>query len=105
MNQAIRKLAQRISRLEKAVFSGGRKPAEKKPAKGFGGATGGVRLLISQNFFKSKRGLADVRTALKKNDYHYVNAVIQTALNRQSTRTSPLATFREGGKKMYVNRK
>jgi hypothetical protein len=64
-----------------------------------------VRFLISQGFFRTKRGLADVRAALAKNDYQYVAPVVQTALNRQATRTGPLATFKEGGKKMYVKRK
>ena len=98
---------QRLARLEKAVFGQKKGKSTTRPAarKNFEGPSGGVRFLVSQGFFRTKRGLADVRAALTKNDYHYVAPVVQTALNRQSTRTGPLATFKEGGKKMYVNRK
>lgn len=108
MNQAIRTLEQRIARLEEVVFGQKRKgKTTTRPAaeKKFEGPSGGVRLLVSKGFFWTKRGLADVRAALTKNDYHYAAPVVQTALNRQSTRTGSLATFKEGGKKMYVNRK
>jgi hypothetical protein len=101
---------QRLARLEKAVFgekgeSQGR-PKSAAKASDFSGPTGGVRFLVSKNFFKSERGLADVRAALEQEGYRgYVDAVIQTALNRQSARNGPLATFKKGGKKVYVKRK
>lgn len=101
-------IEQRLARLEKAVFGQKKGKSSTRPAlgKNFEGPTGGVRLLISQNFFKTERSLADVRAALKKNGYHgYVDAVIQTTLNRQSKRTGPLTSFKEAGKKLYVNRK
>src|ERR1700676_4529338 len=91
-------IEQRISRLEKAVFGQKKGKSTMRPAteKNFEGPSGGVRLLISQKFFKSEGGLADVRAALKKNGYHgYVDAVIQTTLNRQSKRTGPLTAFRD----------
>ena len=109
-NEISKQIEKRITRLEKAVF--GRKgrtgAVAKSPAKAsdFSGPTGGVRLLVSKNFFKSERGLADVRAALKKEGYRgYVDAVIQTALNRQSARNGPLATFKKGSRKMYAKRK
>ena len=98
-------IEQRLERLEKAVFGTKRERKQKPVSTDFTGPSGGVRLLVSQNFFKAKRTVADVRTALEKNDYHYVTAVIQTTLNRLSTRTGPLASSKEGGKKVYVKRK
>jgi hypothetical protein len=103
--QAIQKIIARLTRLERAVF---RKKAKQPPTaqkEDFAGPSGGARLLISKNFFKAKRTLRDVRKALGKNDYHYGSAQIQTALNRLSTRTGPLAASTEGGKKVYVRRK
>ncbi len=101
-------LEQRLKRLENEVF-GDEKQNRVKPTAhvgNFDGPSGGVRQLISQNFFKTERGLADVKAALRKNGYlGYVDAVIQTALNRQSTRGGALASFKQGGKKMYVDRK
>ena len=104
-HKALQKLERRIVRLEKAVFKDKSQRLKKKTAESFRGATGGIRFLLSQDFFNSKRTLAEVRTALAKNDYHYVNAVIQTALNRQSKPGGPLVTFKHGGKKTYVKRK
>jgi hypothetical protein len=110
MNDKTLTIEQRLTRLEKAVFgqkgeSQGR-PKSTAKSSDFSGPTGGVRLLISQKFFKSERGLVDVRAALEKEGYRgYVDAVIQTALNRQSARNGPLATFKKDGKKLYVNRK
>jgi hypothetical protein len=105
--KTLRTIDERLVRLEKAVFSQkkGKSTTRLAAGKNFEGPSGGVRFLISQGFFRTKRGLADVRAALAKNDYQYVAPVVQTALNRQATRTGPLATFKEGGKKMYVKRK
>ncbi len=107
MNAKALTIEQRLARLEGAVFGQkkGKNPTRPAAGKNFDGPSGGVRFLVSKGFFMTKRGLADVRAALAKSDYHYVAPVIQTALNRQATRTGPLATFKEGGKKMYVNRK
>ena len=66
---------------------------------------GGLRLLISRGFFKTKKSLGATRQELVKHDYHYSAASIQTTLNRLSTRTGPLAAFKEDGKKVYVRRK
>lgn len=98
-------IEQRLDRLERAIFSTKRERKPKSVSTDFTGPSGGARLLISQGFFKSKRSVADVRKAFEKNDYHYLGAVIQTTLNRLSTRTGPLASFKEGGKKVYVKRK
>jgi hypothetical protein len=109
MSETTLTIEQRLARLEKAVFGRKRQPdAAASPAKAsdLSGPTGGVRLLLSQKFFKSERSVADVRAALEKEGYRgYVDAVIQTALNRQSARNGPLATFKKDGKKLYVNRK
>lgn len=109
MNDKTLTIEQRLARLEKAVF--GRKgqtdAAAKSPAKAsdFSGPTGGIRLLVSQNFFKTRKSLADVRTALAKNDYHYVTQVIHNALSRLSRVDGPLVSVKDGNKKMYVKRK
>jgi hypothetical protein len=101
-----RKIIRRLERLEKAVFGSGRKRVrDAAKEQGFTGPSGGVRLLISKNFFKTKRNLGDVRKALGENDYHYGSAQVQTSLNRLSTRAGPLAASTEGGKKFYVRRK
>ncbi len=70
-------LDQRLKRLENEVF-GDEKQNRVKPTAhvgNFDGPSGGVRQLISQNFFKTERGLADVKAALRKNGYlGYVDA-------------------------------
>lgn len=106
-DKTIRAIEKRLARLEAVIFGQGKKRpiAVVSTADDFQGPSGGVRLLISKGFFKTKKNLADVRAAFEKNGYHYVAAVIQTALNRQSTRKGRLATFKEGGKKLYAARK
>lgn len=103
--KTVKKIEERLTRLEKAVFGSKRGKVRETPAKGFAGLKGGLHLLISQGFFKTKRALAATRQELEKHDYHYSAAAIQTTLNRLSTRTGPLAAFKEGGKKVYVRRK
>lgn len=56
MNDNTLTMEQRLARLEKAVFGTKEGQEVKKPAKGFGGATGGVRFLISKGYFKNKEG-------------------------------------------------
>jgi hypothetical protein len=101
----IRKLEQRIARLEKAVLAGRGHQAQKQPVKGFTGATGGVRFLLSKGFFKKKHGLKDVRTALAKNGYHYSRQAAHVALNNLTAKGGPLVSLQEGGRKVYVERK
>jgi hypothetical protein len=109
MNDKTLTIERRITRLEKAVFGQkgedqGRPKSEAK-ASDFSGPTGGIRLLVSQNFFKTRKSLADVRTALAKNDYHYVTQVIHNFLSRLSRVDGPLVSVKDGNKKMYVKRK
>ncbi len=101
----VKKIEERLSRLEKALFGTTKGQTGKTSAKGFAGLKGGLVLLISRGFFKTKKALAATRQELEKHDYHYSAAAVQTTLNRLSTRTGPLAAFKEGGKKVYVRRK
>ncbi|MCI0352389.1 MAG: hypothetical protein L0Z53_23475 [Acidobacteriales bacterium] len=103
--QAIRKLEQRIARLEKAVFGDTQQDARKKSTNHFRGASGGVRLLISKGFFKKKRGLSDVRTALSDSEYHYSRQAVHAALSHLSAMRGPLVSLQEGGRTVYVERK
>ncbi len=101
-------IEQRLARLEEAVFGrkGGPKDgrAETK-ASDFAGATGGIRFLISKGFFKKKQGLAEVRTALSDNGYHYSRQAAHVALNNLTPKGGPLVSLQEGGRKVYVERK
>src|SRR5712691_4732616 len=101
----IRKINVRLVRLENAVFGKIGKQVPRLRKKEFSGPSGGVRLLIARRFFKTKRNLGEVRKALTASGYQYGAAQVQTALNRLSTRTGPLAASKESGKKLYVKRK
>ena len=104
-DKSIKALEERVSRLEKAVFGVGKKTKKEMNVSDFTGATGGVRLLISKGFFKKARTAPDVKSELEKNKYVYRIQVVQTSLNRLSKRTGPLSALKEGGKKVYVDRK
>lgn len=99
-------IIKRLERLEKAFFSSNRRRENAiRSEDDFAGLKGGLRLLVSRGFFRTKKTLPETRQELEKHGYHYSAPAIQTTLNRLSTRTGPLATFKEGGKKVYVRRK
>lgn len=104
MDQVFMKsIEERLTRLEAAVL--GHKGASTKVRHADVGPTGGLRALVEQGFFKSKRNLADSRGALEKSDYHYSAQAVDMALKRLSKRDGPLVSFKEGGKKLYAKRK
>jgi hypothetical protein len=61
-----RKIIKRLERLEKAVFGSREKQIQDAKERRFSGPSGGVRLLVSRNFFNAKRILGDVKKALAK---------------------------------------
>jgi hypothetical protein len=71
----------------------------------YAGPTGGTRLILKEGFFKEKRGLADVRTQLSQNGYHYSRQAVHEALKVLSKSTGPLVALKEGKNKLYVERK
>ncbi len=100
----------RIEALERAVFGANAKPvasrkAVKSPTDDFKGATGGLRLLISNGFFDRRRKFSEIESELNKQGYHYSKQAIQTPLNRLSVQTGPLVGLKEQGHKVYVKRK
>jgi len=94
---------ERLTRLETAVFSSKQKPARTQSRET--GPTAGLRALMAQGFFKSKRSLSESRAALGKQDYHYSAQAVDMALKRLAKRDGPLVSFKEGGKKLYAKRK
>jgi hypothetical protein len=106
MNEkTIKVIEKRLARLEDAVFGKKIRPAPKVKGESFSGATGGVRLLISKDFFGSKRVLGEVRDALTKDGYHYSRQTVDMALSGLSLRKGPLTVLKEGGRNVYVIRK
>jgi len=108
MNETLT-INQRIKRLEKAVFGRrgetGGTPKSAAKASDFAGPTGGVRFLISKDYFRKKKALAEIRLALAQRDYHYSKQAVHEALKRliQKGRTTGLSP--RGRQEMYVNRK
>ncbi len=100
-----KEIAKRVERLEKAVFGKGSKPSPKPATPSFSGATGGIRLLISKNFFGKGKTLGDVRSALAENGYHYSRQAVDMALKGLANRKGPLVILKVGGRNCYVNRK
>lgn len=102
-------IIKRIEKLEKAVFGKmeNSKGKNKKPKKedSFSGPTGGLRFLISKNYFTKKRSLAEVKKEMEKNSYIYSDQAVQMALGRNSKVGGPLVSLKDGGKKAYVERK
>jgi hypothetical protein len=110
MNKETLTIEQRLTRLEKAVLgkgegNGDRKSKASPKASDFSGPTGGVRLLVTKSFFNKKKTFAEVRSALSDHDYHYSAQAVQMALNRLAGNRGTLVSLKQGGKKLYVNRK
>lgn len=106
--QILKRLAnheKRIGRLERSVFSNGRQ-VQKQKTKIPQGPSGGIRVLIAEGFFKSKRDLAGVRKELESKNYHYSIQVINTALRRLAKLGGPLVVLKGPSKRnVYVERK
>lgn len=98
-------LADRVERLERAVFGSKVRGALKSSGGTFSGLKGGITLLISKGFFSRKRTATETKEQLATHGYHYVRQAIQTTLNRLATVRGPLVTVREENIKYYVIRK
>lgn len=109
-NETIESIVERLTALEKAVFTSNTKRLgqsnSKKEVREYAGPTGGIRFLIDEEkYFAEKRNLSDVRFELERHNYHYSRQAIHTALRMLSKIGGPLVTLSQGGKKVYVERK
>ncbi len=98
----------RIEALEKAVFGPAAKAAKPAAAASddqFKVSTGGLRLLVSNGFFNSRRKFSEIESELNRQGYHYSKQAIQTPLNRLSNQSGPLVGLKQEGHKVYVRRK
>jgi hypothetical protein len=98
-------LQSRVEKLERAMFGKGAKKPAAARSSDFQGATGGLRFLVSDGFFDRKRAFGEIKEALAQHNYHYSKQAVQTPLNALSKPGSLLVSFREGGRKVYANRK
>lgn len=98
----------RIRELEESVLIHDSKQKPRKIELGkdkYTGPTGGLRLLIKDGFFKSKKDLASVRRELESKDYYYSRQAVHEALKALAKPGGLLVALKEGGKKVYVERK
>jgi len=106
-NTNLEDLVRRVEALESAVLGIGKTKKKKAGASAstgnFDGATGGVRFLIADGFFNSRRSFAEVEKAMQDNGYHYSKQAVQMPLTRLSGVGGPLVTLKDKGKNVYVN--
>lgn len=102
-------IIKRLDRLERQVFGGKGKQVLREDKRGrkldFSGPTGGLRFLVSRDFFKTKKNFSDVRVELEKHGYHYSPQAVDVGLRRLSKLKGPLVALKQGGKKFYGERK
>jgi hypothetical protein len=99
-------LETRIIALERAVFGDVPRRNQRVTAKkAFTGATGGLRLLVSNGFFDQRRRFSEIEKELNKHGYNYSKQAIQTPLNRMSRPSGLLVSLKEQGHKVYAKRK
>lgn len=68
-----KQIFERLKRLEAAVFGNKKRKIKltKSKIRDFKGTTGGIRLLISKNFFKNKkRTFSEIKRELNRNGYY-----------------------------------
>lgn len=106
IEKEITELRSRVEKLERALNPKSNAKIAATPIKDeFKGATGGVRLLISKGYFRTRRLFSDVTAELKSEGYLYSKQAFQEALNRLARHGGPLVTIKEGGNKVYAERK
>ena len=105
IDEQIKDLLRRVSKLEAAVFSSGKSSVEPKAPNSYTGITGGIRHLAEQKqFFDVGKTLGEVKKELEKNNYHSSLQAVQMALKRLSRTGGPLIGYKDG-KKKYAKRK
>ncbi len=108
IGRRIEELENRVAALEKAIFVRNDVPVPLSLEKKSGGQKGpsvGLRILVSNGFFESKRDLGDVREALADIGYLYSRQAVDMALKRFSQREGVLVSLKESGQKFYALRK
>jgi hypothetical protein len=106
----LKELEQRIVALERFVFgdaeSGARPNGGSHTKAASRGPTEGLRDLILEGFFRmKKRTLREVRDAMGERGFLYSAQAIDVALTRNARRDGALVLLREGGRKIYAERR
>jgi hypothetical protein len=115
-DKTIKSILDRLQKLEHEVSIIRRGPASASDEKviqnslpataaSFEGVTGGIRFLLSKDFFKGSKSLSDIKAEMERHDYHSSLQAVQMGLNRLSKPSGPLITFKENNKKLYAKRK
>jgi len=107
IDEMFSKIVNRLDKLEKAVFSEETQVGKKtKKQKKYSGLTGGIQMLIDNNFFDIPKGVPTIASELKREAYHYPTESIRTALSRDFTKKNRVLTrIVEKNKYKYVVRK
>ncbi|RLC37800.1 hypothetical protein DRH29_00055 [candidate division Kazan bacterium] len=95
--------------LKLGVSQGNDRPSKQvqKPRADYSGPSGGVRLLLDEDFFKTPKAVSAVESRLRQEGRHYRQSVVAMALLR-AVRKRLLTRLPSGGKKgqwSYVERK
>ncbi len=95
----------RLEKIESLLVEKKHAKTKENKSENFSGAKGGIRLLITKGFFSKKRNAPETKAELDKLEYFYNIQVVQTTLNRLSSKTGPLIAMSDKEKKIYVKRK
>ena len=104
----LKNILSRLDKLERVVFTTkSLKPRKnrEKSSEDYKGATGGIRLLITEGFFDNKRLFKEVRSKLTQKGYYYSRQAVQSGLNNLSKKNGPLVVLEEKEGKKYAKRK
>lgn len=103
-SEKIKKLEERISKLEKAIF--GSQSKSIKNNNHYKGQTGGINLLIDNGFFDKPKLVTEVQDELRKEGYYHSIQSTDTVLRRDMVNRKKILTrLKVDGIWQYVRRK
>ena len=95
------KLEERVKKLEKAIFV-----KKQLPKINFKGLSGGINLLIKNQFFNSPKSVEETRVDLAREGYHYSRPSVDKLLRIDFVKNKKILTrIKEGKLWKYVLRK
>lgn len=112
-NSQLRHIVKRIDDLERRIRAlegddlntKANKRGTSRQKQDFSGATGGIRFLIKNGFFRTKRNQVSIRKELASKNYHYSSQAVYGALKALSKHGGPLVVLKDKRLKVYVERK
>lgn len=106
IKQEFEKVWKKLRGLEEGLIPLPKKEIKKEGKKSYSGLTGGIKLLINENFLGTPKSVKEIFDELKRQGYHYPKKSVFKLLSIDFMKNKRIITrIRENNKWMYVIRK